>query len=39
VPDIITGGGKTIAFRIPNHPVPLALVKGLGKPIVGPAPI
>ena len=35
VPDIITGGGKTIAFRIPNHPVPLALVKGLGKPIVG----
>jgi len=35
VPDIITGGGKTIAFRIPNHPVPLAIVKGLGKPIVG----
>ena len=35
VPDIVTGGGKTIAFRIPNHPVPLALIKGLGKPIVG----
>jgi L-threonylcarbamoyladenylate synthase len=35
VPDIITGGGRTVAFRIPNHPVPLALVKGLGKPIVG----
>jgi L-threonylcarbamoyladenylate synthase len=35
VPDVITGGGKTVAFRIPNHPVPLALVKGLGKPIVG----
>jgi L-threonylcarbamoyladenylate synthase len=35
VPDIITGGGKTVAFRIPNHPVPLALIKGLGKPIVG----
>jgi L-threonylcarbamoyladenylate synthase len=35
VPDIIAGGGKTIAFRIPNHPVPLALVKELGKPIVG----
>jgi len=31
VPDIITGGGKTIAFRIPNHPVPLALVKGFGQ--------
>ena len=35
VPDIITGGGKTVAFRIPNHPVPLALIQGLGKPIVG----
>ncbi len=35
VPDIITGGGRTVAFRIPNHPVPLALVKGLGRPIVG----
>jgi L-threonylcarbamoyladenylate synthase len=35
VPDIITGGGKTVAFRIPNHPVPLALIRGLGKPIVG----
>jgi L-threonylcarbamoyladenylate synthase len=35
VPEIITGGGSTIAFRIPNHPVPLALIKGLGKPIVG----
>jgi L-threonylcarbamoyladenylate synthase len=35
VPDIITGGGKTVAFRIPNHPVPLALINGLGKPIVG----
>ncbi len=35
VPGIITGGGKTVAFRIPNHPVPIALIKGLGKPIVG----
>jgi L-threonylcarbamoyladenylate synthase len=35
VPDIVTGGSKTIAFRIPNHPVPLALIKGLEKPIVG----
>ena len=35
VPEIITGGGNTIAFRIPDHPVPLALIKGLGKPIVG----
>jgi L-threonylcarbamoyladenylate synthase len=35
VPEIITGGGTTVAYRIPNHPVPLALIKGLGKPIVG----
>ena len=35
VSDIVTGGGKTIAFRIPDHPVPLALIKGLGTPIVG----
>jgi len=35
VPDIITGGGKTVAVRIPAHPVPIALIKGLGTPIVG----
>lgn len=35
VPDIITAGGKTVAVRIPAHPVPVALIKGLGAPIVG----
>lgn len=35
VPDIITAGSKTVAVRIPAHPVPLALIKGLGDPIVG----
>jgi L-threonylcarbamoyladenylate synthase len=35
VPDIITGGGKTVAIRIPDHPIPLALIKGLRQPIVG----
>ena len=35
VPDIITAGGTTIAVRIPAHPVPIALVAGLGTPIVG----
>ncbi len=35
VPDIITGGGKTVAVRVPAHPVPVALVRGLGMPIVG----
>ncbi len=35
VSDIITAGGVTIAVRIPAHPVPVALAKGLGTPIVG----
>ncbi len=35
VPDIITGGGATVAVRIPAHPIPVALAKGLGMPIVG----
>ena len=35
VPDIITGGGLTVAVRIPAHPIPIALADGLGMPIVG----
>jgi L-threonylcarbamoyladenylate synthase len=35
VPHIITAGGNTVAVRIPAHPVPIALVRGLGEPIVG----
>ncbi len=35
VPDIIAAGGATIAIRIPSHPIPIALVEGLGTPIVG----
>lgn len=35
VPDIITGGGATVALRVPAHPVPVALAQGLGMPIVG----
>jgi len=35
VPDIITSGGNTVAVRIPAHPVPIALIKGAGAPIVG----
>jgi L-threonylcarbamoyladenylate synthase len=32
---IITGGGKTIAVRIPAHPLAIALIRGVGMPIVG----
>lgn len=35
VSPIITGGGKTIAVRIPAHPLVIALIKGVGRPIVG----
>jgi L-threonylcarbamoyladenylate synthase len=33
VPGIVAGGGKTIAVRIPAHPVPVALAEAVG-PIV-----
>jgi L-threonylcarbamoyladenylate synthase len=35
VKDIITAGGDTVAIRIPNHPVPHALIKGSGMPLIG----
>ena len=33
--DIITAGSNTVAVRIPDHPVPIALIRGLGTPIIG----
>jgi L-threonylcarbamoyladenylate synthase len=35
VPDVITGGRDTVAVRVPDHPVPVALARGLGRPITG----
>jgi L-threonylcarbamoyladenylate synthase len=35
VSDLITAGGDTVAIRIPDHPVPRALIKGIGMPIIG----
>ncbi len=37
VPDLVTAGGGTIAVRCPDHPVALALLFGLGTPLVGPS--
>ncbi len=37
VPSIVTAGLNTVALRMPNHPVPLALVKALGRGMVGPS--
>ncbi len=33
--DVVTAGGRTVAIRIPAHPVPVSLAQGLGMPIVG----
>jgi L-threonylcarbamoyladenylate synthase len=35
VSNIITAGGDTVAIRVPDHPVPRALIKGSGMPIIG----
>ena len=35
VNDIITAGGDTVALRIPDHPVPRALIRGSGMPVIG----
>ena len=35
VPDRLTAGGPTVAVRMPDHPVPIALINGLGGPITG----
>jgi len=35
VPDIVAAGGKTVAVRIPDHYIPIALIEGVGVPIVG----
>ena len=35
VPDIVVAGGRKVAVRIPSHPVPVALIDGLGAPVVG----
>ncbi len=33
----IRGGGETIGFRMPNHKIALALIRGVGVPILGPS--
>lgn len=35
VPRTVTARGHTVAVRIPNHPVPIALIRGLGVPLIG----
>ncbi len=35
LPEIISAGGDKVAIRIPNHVVPITLIRGLGAPIIG----
>lgn len=31
----VTAGGGSVGIRVPDHPVPMALIRGLGEPITG----
>lgn len=35
LPSLVRGGGKTLGVRMPDHRVPLTLIKKLGVPIIG----
>jgi L-threonylcarbamoyladenylate synthase len=37
VPSRVRGDGKTIGFRMPNHEVPLQIIKEIGVPMLGPS--
>ena len=37
VPDEVTGGGATVAVRVPAHPVALGLLRALGEPLAAPS--
>lgn len=37
VPDIVTAGLPTVAVRVPDHPVALALIEAAGMPIAAPS--
>ena len=37
IPEPVRGRGKTLGVRMPNHQIALALVKGVGVPILGPS--
>jgi L-threonylcarbamoyladenylate synthase len=35
VSDAVTGGSDKVGVRVPAHPVPIALIKGAGAPLIG----
>src|SRR4051812_16887043 len=37
IPDVVTAGLATVAIRMPNHPIALALIREAGVPIAAPS--
>jgi L-threonylcarbamoyladenylate synthase len=37
IPDIVTGGGETVALRVPGHPLTLQLLRQLNFPLAAPS--
>jgi L-threonylcarbamoyladenylate synthase len=37
VPDVVTGGGSSVAIRAPAHAVALALLRAVGEPLAAPS--
>src|SRR5437870_1666420 len=37
VPDLVTAGGPTVAVRVPDHPVALALLRAADLPVAAPS--
>lgn len=37
IPDLVTGGKDTVAVRVPNHPLALALLEQLSYPLAAPS--
>ena len=37
VPSALTGGGPSVAVRVPSHPAALALLRALGEPLAAPS--
>jgi L-threonylcarbamoyladenylate synthase len=35
VSPLVTAGGDTVAVRVPAHPLTLALIRGVGEPVIG----
>ena len=35
LPDIVSGGAKTVAVRVPAHPIAREIIRELGRPVIG----